>query len=55
MLIRVGNIAFNDRYKLQFVEELGRGESRCLKRKLTGGDAARVGICLSRLDALTSK
>ena len=55
MLIRVGNIAFNDMYKLQFVEELGRGESRCLKRKLTGGDAARVGICLSRLDALTSK
>ena len=51
MLIRVGNIAFNDMYKLQFVEELGRGESRCLKRKLTGGDAARVGIGKLGLEA----
>lgn len=26
--------------------------SRCLELKLIGGDAARVGICLLRLDAL---
>ena len=25
MLIRVGNIAFNDMYKLQFIGHLGRG------------------------------